>query len=58
MPTTWLIERMEQWRDKPAIVWHDHLFTYRDVLEGIKSWSCELDAQGVRSGFVVGVEGD
>ena len=58
MPATWLIERMEQWPDEPAIVWHDQVFTYKDVLKGMKLWSRELDAQGLRSVNVVGLEGD
>ena len=58
MPTTWLIKRMEQWPNDPAIVWNDQLFTYRNVLERIEYWTHELNTQGMGSGNVVGIEGD
>jgi long-chain acyl-CoA synthetase len=54
----WLIERMEQWKSDPAIVSNDLEFSYEDVLAGVKKWSIELEAQGVRPGTVVGLEGD
>lgn len=58
MPMTWLIKRMEQWPNEPAIIWHDQVFKYGDVIDGIKWWTRELDAQGLRSGNLVGLEGD
>jgi len=58
MPTSWLIEKMEQWLNDPAIAWDDQVFTYRNVLEGIEYWTQELDSQGMGSGNVVGIEGD
>ena len=58
MPITWLFERMKQWSDDPAMIWQDQPFTYKNILEGIEIWSNELEAQGVHSGSVVGLEGD
>ena len=58
MSSNWLIRRMQQWPNEPAIVWHDQLFTYKDVVEGIRLWRRKLNAQGVHSGNVVGLEGD
>jgi len=54
----WLIERMAQWKDEPAIVWHDRLYTYSQVLEAVAFWSDQLNAEGVLSGDVVALEGD
>lgn len=58
MPATWLIERMKQWPDNPALVWHDQPFTYKNLRESIEMWSDKLEAQGVQSGSVIGLEGD
>ena len=58
MPATWLIERMKQCSDNPAIVWHDQTFTYRNILEGIEMWSDKLEAQGMHSRNVIALEGD
>jgi len=54
----WLIDRMEQWQEKPAIVWNEQEFTYGEILQGIESWTSELDSLQVGSGKVVGCEGD
>jgi acyl-coenzyme A synthetase/AMP-(fatty) acid ligase len=58
MTATWLLERMTQWRDLPAIVWHDEPFTYGQVLEYVAFWRRELDMAGIASGQVVSLEGD
>ncbi|MFX0197626.1 MAG: fatty acid--CoA ligase family protein [Candidatus Hodarchaeota archaeon] len=54
----WLIGRMAQWKDEPAIVWNDQPFTYRQILEAVEFWDKELNAEGVLSGDVVALEGD
>jgi acyl-coenzyme A synthetase/AMP-(fatty) acid ligase len=54
----WLIERMAQWKQKTAIVWRDQTFTYAQLLVSIASWQEWLKAENIRSGDVVGLEGD
>jgi long-chain acyl-CoA synthetase len=58
MAIEWLTEKMAQWRDNPAIVWHGQEFTYNDVLKGIKLWEKEFEIQGVSTGAIVSLEGD
>ena len=58
MAIGWLIERMEQWRDEPAIVWRDQPFTYGQILEAVAFWGEKLHVEGVLSGDAVALEGD
>lgn len=53
----WLFERMEEWRDQPAIVWSDTATTYGDLLERMHGWRAELRQRGVGAGNVVLIEG-
>ena len=58
MPISWLLERMEGWRDDPATVWRDQFITYGRLLELVAAWRRELDAQGIARGRVVSMLGD
>jgi acyl-coenzyme A synthetase/AMP-(fatty) acid ligase len=58
MGIEWLLEKMVQWREKPAIVWHDQAFPYGQILDLVTFWQNQLRAEGVRSGEVVALEGD
>jgi len=54
----WLTDKMAQWKDEPAIVWHDQPFTYGQILEAVAFWGEQLNAERVISGEVVALEGD
>ena len=54
----WLIERMEEWRDEPAIVWRNRPFAYSQILEKIAFWGEKLNTDRVSAGEVVALEGD
>lgn len=54
----WLLERMAQWKDEPAIVWQDRPFPYSKILDAVALWQQSLKAEGVMSGEVVALEGD
>ena len=58
MAIAWLLERMSQWEEEPAIVWRDKPFTYGELLEGVASWKVQLDSHEVVAGQVVSLEGD
>lgn len=58
MGIEWLIDRMVQWKNDSAIVWHDRPFTYGQILEAVASWDEQLNAEGVNAGDVVALEGD
>jgi long-chain acyl-CoA synthetase len=52
----WLFERMEGWRDLPALVWSDRVSTYGDLLDRKTFWQGELAREGIGPGSVVLVE--
>lgn len=54
----WLIDKMEQWPRKTAIVWNEQESSYGELLKGIQTWASELDTLGVSTGHVVALEGD
>ncbi|MCU0490777.1 MAG: long-chain fatty acid--CoA ligase [Chloroflexaceae bacterium] len=58
MTITWLLERMAQWPERPAIVWHDERYSYADLLVRVATWRTELQRHGVGAGQVVTIEGD
>jgi acyl-CoA synthetase (AMP-forming)/AMP-acid ligase II len=58
MTVAWLFERMTQWREQPAIVWHDKPFSYGDLLDRIDGWAQSLGERGVVPGQVAALEGD
>lgn len=58
MSAAWLSERMAQWGDAPAVVWHDTVCTYAELGRRVLAWQAALDAHDVRRGEVVALEGD
>ncbi len=58
MEISWLLERMAQWQDEPAIVWHDQPFSYGEILEKVAFLRKWLNAEGVLSGQVVALNSD
>jgi long-chain acyl-CoA synthetase len=58
MAIGWLLERMAQWSETPAIIWRDQPFTYRWFLENIDFWGRQLDTLSVQPGQVIALEGD
>ena len=58
MPASWLLERMSQWRDQPAIAWRDRIESYGELLDRVAAWQDRLEREGVKSGQVVALDGD
>ena len=58
MTITWLLERMGEYKEKPAIVWRDQPVTYGALLDTVSFWKDQLDIHGVKPGQVVTLEGD
>jgi acyl-coenzyme A synthetase/AMP-(fatty) acid ligase len=58
MAIEWLLERMDQWRDRSALVWHDQVFSYDKILNSFAFWQNQLKFKGVHPGEVVALEGD
>ncbi|MFV9504546.1 MAG: long-chain fatty acid--CoA ligase [Oscillochloridaceae bacterium umkhey_bin13] len=58
MRLAWLFERMQQWPDRPALVWQDQPVSYGDLLQRIANWQSELTEHDLGPGQVVALEGD
>ena len=58
MAIGWLVERMAQWSEAPAITWRDQPFTYGWLLENFDFWGRQLEALSIQPGQVVALEGD
>lgn len=58
MEDGWLRERMEEFRDRPAVAWRDRLYDYGDLLERYARWQERLEEAGIGPGETVALEGD
>lgn len=58
MSVQWLLARMGQWAERPAIVWGDRPHSYGDLLRRVSVWQDELSRHDVGPGQVVSLEGD
>ena len=58
MAIDWLLERMSQWREAPALVWSDQATTYGEILDLVDLWETQLNEHGVEAGQVVAIRGD
>ena len=58
MGVEWLVERMEQWREKTAIVWRDQPFSYSHILDALAVWQERLRGEGIQPGEVIALDGD
>jgi long-chain acyl-CoA synthetase len=58
MGLAWLLERMAQWPESPALVWSDQVKTYGELLAMVAAWQRSLDEHDVQAGQVVALSGD
>ncbi len=58
MPASWLLDRMAQWRDQPAIAWRDRVESYGELLDRVAAWQERLECEGAKPGQVVALDGD
>lgn len=58
MSIQWLLDKMQTFRDREAIIWRKKPYTYDWLLDKVKHWKINLSNNGVASGQIVAVEGD
>ncbi len=58
MSRGWLLERMEEWSGREALVWRDRACTFGDLIARTQRWQADLQAHGVGAGDVVSFTGD
>ena len=54
----WQLQRFQEGRDQPAIIWRDHPCTYSELTDRHRQWLSQLEGAGVRPGDAVGVLSD
>ena len=54
----WLLTRMSQWSDDPAIVAEDRVYSYRHIADDFDTWRRRLAEDEVYPGKVVALEAD
>jgi long-chain acyl-CoA synthetase len=54
----WLAHRMSGWGDRPALIWRDDRWSYRDLARAIEVWLERLASHNVKPGDVVAICGD
>jgi acyl-coenzyme A synthetase/AMP-(fatty) acid ligase len=58
MSVDWLMERMAEFGDDPALIWSDRAYDYASFRDELERHRAGLDATGVRAGEVVALHGD
>ncbi|MBI3894324.1 MAG: AMP-binding protein [Acidobacteria bacterium] len=58
MAIPWLLDRLRQWENEPALIWNDRGFSYASLFRAVTSWKEQFRDHGVQAGQVVAVEGD
>ena len=54
----WQLQRFQEGRDQPAIIWRDHPCTYSELTDRHGQWLSQLEGAGVGPGDAVGVLSD
>ncbi|MDB5904658.1 MAG: fadD [Betaproteobacteria bacterium] len=56
--TDWIVDRLERWQDKPAVILDAGVVTYAALLRQYHSHAGQIDLHAVRAGDVVAVQAD
>lgn len=57
MADPWLLEHLEQFRSRTALVWREQSYTYGDLLDRVRAWRAELRRRGVAPGEPIALHG-
>jgi acyl-coenzyme A synthetase/AMP-(fatty) acid ligase len=58
MSINWLLDRMSQWGENPAIIWADHVVNYSAMIDKVSFWKSILTDHAILDGSVVAICGD
>jgi acyl-CoA synthetase (AMP-forming)/AMP-acid ligase II len=58
MTRHWLLDRLDRFGDKPALIWRDRLLTYDALQADVLLWRQKLQAAGVAPGAILAIVGD
>src|SRR5262249_43352029 len=57
MENHWLIQRLRGWGDKPALVWRNQAWTYRELFDAVERAAVELSGHAIAPGTLA-IRGD
>jgi acyl-CoA synthetase (AMP-forming)/AMP-acid ligase II len=58
MQAHWLIERLQSWGDKPALVWREQTWSYDALCDAVEQAAGELQQRGIAPGETLAICGD
>jgi acyl-CoA synthetase (AMP-forming)/AMP-acid ligase II len=54
----WLTQRLQSWRDRPALIWHGESWSFARLCDSSDDWLGQLERQGVSPGDTLAICGD
>ena len=54
----WLTQRLRSWGDRPALIWRDESWSFKQLCDGSDAWLGDLARQGVKPGDTLAICGD
>ncbi len=58
MAIQWLLDKIESFNDKEAIIWKGHAYSYQDLLGKVEYWKSTLATNLISKGQVIAIDGD
>jgi len=58
MENHWLIQRLRGWGDKPALVWRNQAWTYRELCDAVERAAVGLRGHAIAPGDTLAIRGD
>jgi len=58
MSRQWLTQRLQSWGDRPALIWSNESWSFRQLCDGCDAWLDKLAQHGVKPGDTLAICGD
>jgi acyl-CoA synthetase (AMP-forming)/AMP-acid ligase II len=58
MSRHWLIERLQSWEDRPALIWSHESWSFTQLCDGCDAWLSRLAQRGIKPGDTLAICGD
>jgi long-chain acyl-CoA synthetase len=58
MSRHWLTERLQSWGDRPALIWSNESWSFRQLCDGCDAWLGRLAHHGIKPGDTLAICGD
>src|SRR5262249_20516707 len=58
MRSHWLMQKLQGWEDRPALIWRNEVWSYRRLCDAVESWTSRIAEQGIAPGATLAICGD